>query len=68
MRRLPVEGGLCLSIDAATLLLFCAEGQVSAHGEILAPHDTAVLEGKLGSQVQVDGRGVLYVIGIDPAK
>lgn len=68
MRRVMIEGGFFCSIDATTLLLFCAEGQVSAAGETLAPRDTAVLEGKLGSHIQVDGRGVLYVIGIEPAE
>ena len=67
MQRVPVEGGLSLSMDAATLLLFCAEGQVSFNGETLAPRDTAILDGKLGSRIQTDGRGVLYVIEVERA-
>ena len=67
MRRVTVEGDLFLSIDAATLLLFCAEGQVSFNGDALASRDTAVLDGKLDSRIQVVGRGLLYVIRVEPA-
>lgn len=65
MRRVAVQGGLRLAIEAATVLVFCATGAVAVGDAKLGPRDTAVLAEPTPSAIDLDGQGTVYLIEIE---